>query len=90
MVGGCHDIKVRQKRRNACHEKLREREALLSQSGHLHALHRVESHIDAAQGNDRLSSAQKALDTFVGPEIAIERKWGSMPHQPDNGCLAAA
>ena len=37
-------------------------------------VHGVEGGVHAAQGNDRLGSAEKSLDARVGPEIAVEGK----------------
>src|SRR6266480_195699 len=69
-----HDIHVRQQRGDAGDEKLGKRETLLPQRCQFDAFQGVESHINAAQRNDRLSAAEKALDAGVGLKIAIEGK----------------
>src|SRR5258708_6243857 len=73
-----HDVKIRQQRTDARHEQLREREALLSQSRHLAALHRVKAGLHTAAGDDRLGSAEKTFDACVGPEITIKGKGGGV------------
>src|SRR5580693_3205945 len=72
------DIEARQKRGDARNEQFRERETLLPQGSHRGVLHGGERCVHAPHGNDRLSSAEKPPDAWVGPEVPIEGEWGCM------------
>src|SRR5580693_7843180 len=72
------DVEARQKRGDARDEQFRECETLLSQGCNRDPVHGGERRVHAAQGNDRLSSAEKPLDAWVGPEVPMEGEGGSM------------